>query len=80
VNLIDTLSTVLGIVCIVIGLLLLPLFGWLFWNGIKNRDKTSVIISILILAFAVFVFVGAYLMFAQGLLSTFFKFPLSRVT
>ena len=75
-DLINTLSTVLGIVCIAIGLLLLPLGGWLCWNGIKGRDKTAVVISILILAFAVFVFVGAYLMFTQGLLSEFFKFPL----
>ena len=73
---IGTLSRVLGIVCVVIGLLLLPLYGWFFWNGIKGRDKLSVVISILILAFAVFVFVGAYLIFTQGLLRNIFKFPL----
>ena len=65
---IDTLSNTLGIVSIVIGILLLPLFGWLFWNGIKDRDKTSIIVSVFILAFAILVFIGAYYMFTQGLL------------
>jgi NhaP-type Na+/H+ and K+/H+ antiporter len=67
---IKTLSNTLGIVSVAIGILLLPLFGWLFWQGIRERDKTSVIVSVFILAFAVLVFIGAYYMLTQGLLRT----------
>jgi len=40
----------------------------------KGQGQAFVVISILILAFAVFVFVGAYLIFTQGYYVIFLSF------
>ena len=70
-------SNLLGAVCVIIGVLLIPLGIWFLKPGIKNKDRPSLIISIVILALAVGTLVGAYVLFTQGLLKQF-VFPLSQ--
>jgi uncharacterized membrane protein len=69
-DLIKTVSTALGIVCAIIGILLLPLGIWLLSNGLKNRDHPSIVIAILLFALAAMVFFGAFSLFTQGILQT----------
>jgi hypothetical protein len=76
-DLVKTVSNVLGVVCVIIGVLLVPLGIWFLRPGIKNKDRVSLIVSILILALAVGTLVGAYVLFTQGLLKQFI-FPLSQ--
>lgn len=67
-DLIQAVSLALGVVCVVIGLALVPLGAWFLWNGMKNRHWIPVIISILILGLAVLAFVGAFNMYAHGII------------
>jgi drug/metabolite transporter (DMT)-like permease len=67
-DLIQTVSNVLGVVCSIIGVLLIPLGIWFILPGIKNKDRPSLIISILVLALAVGAFIGAYILFTQGII------------
>jgi hypothetical protein len=67
-DLIQAVSLAISVVCAVIGLALLPLGGWFLWNGIKNSDWIPVIISILILALATFAFIGAFNVYAHGII------------
>jgi hypothetical protein len=67
-DLIQTVSNVLGVVCAIIGVLLIPLGIWFVMPAIKNKDRTSLIISILVLALAVGAFIGAYILFTQGII------------
>jgi len=67
-DLIKTVSNVLGVICSVIGVLLIPLSIWFFQPAIKNKDRTSLIIAILVLALAAGCFVGAYIMFTTGII------------
>jgi thiol:disulfide interchange protein len=69
-DLIKTVSTALGIVCIIIGVLLLPLGSWLLSNGLKNRDRPSIIIAVLLFALAALTFFGAFSLFTQGILQS----------
>ena len=69
-DLIKTVSNVLGIICLIIGVLLLPLGIWLISNGLKNKDRTSIVIAIMLFIMAVLVFFGAYSLFTQGILQT----------
>jgi drug/metabolite transporter (DMT)-like permease len=67
-DLVKTVSNVLGVVCVIIGVLLVPLGIWFLRPGIKNKDSVSLIVSILILALAVGTLIGAYVLFTQGIL------------
>jgi hypothetical protein len=67
-DLIKTVSNVLGVVCIVIGVLLIPLAFWFLKPALKNKDRTSLIISILITALAAACFIGAFSLFTTGIL------------
>lgn len=67
-DLVKTVSNVLGVVCTIIGVLLIPLGIWLIRPGIKNKDRTALVISILVFILAVGSFVGAYILFTQGIL------------
>jgi drug/metabolite transporter (DMT)-like permease len=69
-DLIKTVSTALGIICTIIGVLLLPLGIWLLSNGLKNKDRPSIVIAILLFALAALTFFGAYSLFTQGILQT----------
>ncbi|MGA2159753.1 MAG: hypothetical protein ABSG90_11100 [Dehalococcoidia bacterium] len=69
-DLIKTISTVLGIICVIIGVLLLPLGIWLLANGLKNKDRPSTVIAILLFAFASLTLFGAFSLFTQGILQT----------
>ena len=64
----QTVNVILAIVCIVIGLLLMLLGGWFLWSGLKNRERPSVVIAILIFILAVFAFVGAFNLFKYGII------------
>lgn len=67
-DLIKTVSNVLGVICIVIGVLLIPLTIWFLRPAIKNKDRTSFIIAILILALVAVCFIGAFSMFTTGII------------
>ena len=67
-DLIKTISDVLGVICIVIGILLIPLSIWFLQPAVKNRDRTSLIIAIIVLALAAVCFAGAYIMFTTGII------------
>ena len=76
-ELIKTVSNVLGVVCIAIGILLLPLSIWFLQPALKNKDRVSLVIAIIVLVVSVFCFIGAYNLFTQGLIQQFI-FPLQR--
>lgn len=67
-DLIKTISNVLGVICVVIGILLIPLGIWFLRPAIKESDRTSLIIAIIIMVLTVGCFVAAYSMFTTGLL------------
>ncbi|MDD5648413.1 MAG: hypothetical protein PHY03_05730 [Dehalococcoidia bacterium] len=67
-DLIKTLSNVLGVICIVIGVFLIPLSIWFLRPAIKNRDRVSLVVAIVVLALAMVCFIGAYFMFTSGLI------------
>jgi hypothetical protein len=67
-DLIKTVSNVLGVICIVIGVLLIPLSIWFLRPAIKNKDRTSLIVAVLVLALAAACFIGAYIMFTTGII------------
>jgi hypothetical protein len=67
-DMIKTVSNVLGGVCAVIGVWLVPLGIWFLRPAIKTKDRTSLIIAILVLALAVGSFIGAYVLFTQGII------------
>ncbi len=67
-ELIQRLSTIIGAVCIVIGLLLLPLGIWFMINGTKNKDKVSIVIAVFILLLAAATLYGAIYLFTNGLI------------
>ncbi|MHB8084512.1 MAG: hypothetical protein ACYDHZ_01640 [Dehalococcoidia bacterium] len=69
-DLIKSVSAALGVLCIIIGILLLPLGIWLLSNGLKNKDRPSIVIAILLFALAILTFFGAYSLFTQGILQT----------
>ncbi len=76
-DIIKTVSNVLGVVCIVIGVLLIPLSVWFLQPAIKNKDKVSLIIAIIVLVLSTFCFIGAFSLFTSGIISQFI-FPLQR--
>ena len=76
-DLVKSVSNILGVVCVIIGLLLIPLGIWFLKPGIKNKDIPSLVIGIIVLAFAVTTLAGAYVLLTQGLLQQF-VFPLSK--
>jgi len=76
-DIIKTVSNVLGVVCIVIGLLLLPLSIWFLQPALKNKDRVSLVIAIIVLVLSAFCFIGAYSLFTQGLIQQFI-FPLQH--
>jgi xanthine/uracil permease len=63
------LNVVLGVVCVVIGLLLVPIGGWFLKNAIQNKDTVSYVIAVIILVFAVLIFIGAFNIFTSGLIN-----------
>jgi len=67
-DLIKTVSNVLGVICIVIGVLLLPLAAWFFRPALKSKDKTSLVVAILVLALAAACFIGAFNLFTTGII------------
>ncbi|MFC1905660.1 hypothetical protein ACFLXL_02495 [Chloroflexota bacterium] len=67
-DLIKTISNILGVICIVIGILLIPLSIWFLRPAIKDSDRTSLIIAILILVLTIGLFVAAFSMFTTGLI------------
>jgi len=76
-DIIKTVSDILAAVCIVIGLLLIPLSIWFFQPAIKNKDRVSLIIAIIVLVLSAFCFIGAYSLFTTGIIKQF-VFPLQR--
>ena len=76
-DLVKSVSNILGVVCAIIGILLIPLGIWFLRPGIKNKDRVSIIIAVFVLLLAAGAFAGAYGMFTQGLLKQF-VFPLSQ--
>lgn len=76
-DLVKTVSNILGVVCAIIGILLVPLGVWFLKPGIKNKDRVSIVIAIVVMILSVCALVGAYVLFTQGLLKQF-VFPLSR--
>jgi len=67
-DVIKTLSNVLGVICIVIGIFLIPLSIWFLQPAIKNRDRTSLVVAIIVLALSAVCFAGAFSMFTTGLI------------
>ena len=67
-DLIKTLSNILGVICIIIGVFLIPLSIWFLQPALKNKDRTSLIVAIVVLAMAAVCFIGAYFMFTTGLI------------
>jgi len=65
---IKAISNVLGVICIVIGVFLIPLSIWFLRPALKNRDRTSLIIAVFVLALAAGCFIGAYIMFTTGII------------
>ena len=57
------LSTGLAIGCIIIGVLMLVIGGWFFFTGLKDREWSTVILSVMILGVAGFAFYSAYHLF-----------------
>ena len=76
-DIIKTVSNILGVICIVIGLLLIPLSIWFFQPAIKNKDRVSLVIAIIVLILSAFCFIGAYSLFTTGIIEQFI-FPLQR--
>ena len=74
---IKTVSNILGVICIVIGILLIPLSIWFLQPTIKYKDKASLVIAILVLILATGCFIGAFNMFTTGIIVEFL-FPLQR--
>jgi len=67
-DIIKAISNVLGVICIVIGVFLIPLSIWFLRPALKNRDRTSLIIAVFVLALAAGCFIGAYIMFTTGII------------
>jgi len=67
-DIIKTVSNILGVICVIIGVLLIPLSIWFFQPAIKNKDKVSLIIAILILVLVVGCFIGAFSLFTTGII------------
>jgi hypothetical protein len=67
-DLIRTVSNVLGVICVIIGILLIPLAVWFLLNAIKNKKTSSYVIAGLLFLFAAGCGVGAYSLFTQGIL------------
>ena len=67
-DLIKTLSNVLGVICVVIGVLLVPLSIWFIKPAINNKDRAALVIAILVLALAAGCFIGAYSLFTTGII------------
>ena len=67
-DLIKTISNILGVICIVIGILLIWLSIWFLQPAIKDSDRTSLIIAILILVLVVGCFIGASSLFTTGII------------
>jgi hypothetical protein len=76
-DIIKTVSNVLGVVCVVIGVLLIPLSVWFLQPAIKNKDKVSLIIAISVLVLSTFCFIGAFSLFTSGIINQFI-FPLQH--
>jgi chromate transport protein ChrA len=67
-DLIRTVSNVLGVVCIAIGVLLIPLCIWFLRPAIKNKDRVSLVVAIMVLALAAACFIGAFSLFTTGII------------
>jgi len=76
-DIIKTVSNVLGAICIVIGLLLIPLSIWFLQPALKSKDRVSLVIAIIVLILSAFCFIGAFSLFTQGLIQQFI-FPLQH--
>ena len=67
-DLIKTLSNILGVICVIIGVFLIPLSIWFLQPAFKNKDRTSLIVAIIVLALAAGCFIGAFIMFTTGII------------
>jgi len=67
-DIIKTVSNILGVICVIIGVLLIPLSIWFFQPAIKNKDKVSLIIAIFVLTLVVGCFIGAFSLFTTGII------------
>ena len=67
-DIIKTVSNILGVICVIIGVLLIPLSVWFFQPVIKNKDKVSLIIAIFVLTLVVGCFIGAFSLFTTGII------------
>ena len=67
-DLIKTVSNVLGVICIIIGIFLIPLGIWFLKPALKNKDRPSLVVAILVLALSAGCFIGAYIMFTTGII------------
>ncbi len=76
-DLIKTLSNILGVISIVIGILLIPLSVWFLRPAIRDSDRTSLIIAILIMVLTVGCFYAAFSMFTTGLIKQAVVFQLN---
>jgi hypothetical protein len=57
------LNTGLAIGCIVIGVLMLVIGGWFCFTGVKDKDWSTFVFSLMILGVAGFAFYSAYHLF-----------------
>jgi hypothetical protein len=67
-DLIKAISNLLGIVCGIIGILLVPLGIWFLRPAIKNKNRPYLIIGLLILALAIGCFIAAFGLFTTGIM------------
>jgi xanthine/uracil permease len=66
---IGKLNVVLGVICVIIGLLLVPIGGWFLKNAIINKDTASYVVAAIILIFAILIFIGAFNILTSGLIN-----------
>ena len=64
---VSTVNIGLGIGCVIIGLLMAFLGVWFMWNGFKDKDWSSVVLSVMIFGVAAFAGVSAYNLFNAGI-------------
>jgi xanthine/uracil permease len=64
----QTVNIILGVICIIIGLLLIPMSIWFMFSGIKNRDRVFIIIAVAVLVLAIVAFFGACNLFTSGII------------
>lgn len=63
----STVNLGLGIGCLLIAALMAIMGGWFIWSGLRDRDWSSVGLSIIIFAVAAFACISAYKLFTAGI-------------